>query len=77
MILFGSDLDSEDLMAGQSGFFDLEDRLAALSAAGDPLERLSSAVDLEIFRPALKRALQPLGSWQGRPVVMTTCSMAG
>ncbi len=45
-------------MAGQSGFFDYEDRLAALSAAGDPLERLSSAVDFEIFRPALKRALR-------------------
>ena len=45
-------------MAGQLGFFDLEDRLAALSAAGDPLERLSAAVDFEIFRPALKRALR-------------------
>lgn len=45
-------------MAFQLGFFDLEDRLAALSAAGDPLERLSSAVDFEIFRPALKRALR-------------------
>lgn len=45
-------------MAGQLGFFDLEDRLAALSAAGDPLERLASAVDFEIFRPALKRALR-------------------
>ncbi len=45
-------------MAGQLGFFDLEDRLAALSAAGDPLERLSSAVDFEIFRPPLKRALR-------------------
>ena len=45
-------------MPGQLGFFDLEDRLAALSAAGDPLERLASAVDFEIFRPALKRALR-------------------
>ena len=45
-------------MSGQLGFFDLEDRLAALSAAGDPLERLCSAVDFEIFRPALLRALR-------------------
>jgi hypothetical protein len=28
-------------MAGQSGFFDGEERLKALSAAGDPLERLA------------------------------------
>ena len=27
-------------MAGQPGFFDLSDRYEALSAAGDPLERL-------------------------------------
>ena len=45
-------------MSGQLGFFDWEDRLASLSAAGDPLERLASAVDFEIFRPALLRALR-------------------
>ncbi len=45
-------------MEGQLGFFDLEDRLASLSAAGDPLERLASAVNFELFRPALKRALR-------------------
>jgi transposase, IS5 family len=28
-------------MAGQPGFFDLDERYAALSAAGDPLERLA------------------------------------
>lgn len=32
--------------------------MAALSAAGDPLVRLCSAVDFEIFRPALLRALR-------------------
>ena len=36
-------------MAGQLGFFDLSDRYAALSAAGDPLERLASVVDFEVF----------------------------
>jgi transposase, IS5 family len=29
-------------MAGQPGFFDGEERLKALSAAGDPLERLTA-----------------------------------
>ena len=45
-------------MSGQPGFFDLEERLVALSKSGDPLERLVSMVDFEIFRPALKRALR-------------------
>lgn len=45
-------------MVGQPGFFDLSDRYAALSAAGDPLERLGELVDFEVFRPALKRALR-------------------
>ncbi|EQB33928.1 hypothetical protein M529_02640 [Sphingobium ummariense RL-3] len=37
-------------MAVQPGFFDLSDRYEALSAAGDPLERLSAVVDFELFR---------------------------
>jgi len=44
-------------MADQPGFFDVEERYAALSAAGDPLERLSAVVDFEIFRPVLDAAL--------------------
>lgn len=44
-------------MAGQPGFFDEDARLKALSAAGDPLERLAAVVDFEAFRGALKRAL--------------------
>jgi transposase, IS5 family len=36
------------------GFFDVEDRLAELSAKGDDLERVKSLVDFEIFRPALE-----------------------
>jgi IS5 family transposase len=44
-------------MAGQPGFFDVDERYAALSAAGDPLERLSAVVDFEIFRPVLDAAL--------------------
>jgi IS5 family transposase len=44
-------------MAGQRGFFDTDDRLRWLSAAGDPLERLAAVVDFELFRPELDAAL--------------------
>jgi hypothetical protein len=43
-------------MADQPGFFDVDERYAALSAAGDPLERLSKVVNFEIFRPVLDAA---------------------
>lgn len=45
-------------MAGQRGFFDLADRYEALSAAGDPLERLVAVVDFEVFRGPLVAALR-------------------
>ena len=45
-------------MAGQPGFFDLSDRYEALSAAGDPLERLRAVVDFEVFRGPLVVALR-------------------
>ncbi len=45
-------------MVKQPGFFDLSDRYAALSAAGDPLERLSAAVDFEVFRVPLNAVLR-------------------
>ena len=44
-------------MAGQPGFFDLDERYAALSAAGDPLERLAAVIDFELFRAELDDAL--------------------
>ena len=44
-------------MAGQRGFFDVDERLTALSWAGDPLERLASVVDFEVFQDELERAL--------------------
>jgi Transposase DDE domain len=44
-------------MAVQAGFFGVEDRLAAISAGGDPLERLSRVVDFELFREELHDAL--------------------
>lgn len=45
-------------MSCQPGFFDLSDRYEALSAAGDPLERLSAVVDFEVFRGPLVAALR-------------------
>ena len=44
-------------MAGQPGFFDANERLKALSAAGDPLERLTQIIDFEVFRGELEAAL--------------------
>ncbi len=40
-------------MAAQRGFFDLDERYAALSKAGDPLERPAGGIDFELFRPEL------------------------
>ena len=52
----------------QTSFFDLENRYADLSKAGDPLERLNATIDWEIFRPILNR-LDPTQrkSASGRP----------
>ena len=44
-------------MAGQPGFFDSDERLKALSAAGDPLERLAQVIDFEVFRGDLEAVL--------------------
>ena len=55
-------------MADQRGFFDLDERYASLSQAGDPLERLLTVIDFEIFRPELDAALRRSdGSNGGRP----------
>ena len=52
-------------MKGQAGFFDLDERYAALSEAGDPLERLAQVVDFEVFRHQLRAALNRLDRGQG------------
>jgi len=52
----------------QPGFFDLDDRYAALSEIGDPLERLAAVIDFEPFRYRLEKALKRSdGSKGGRP----------
>ncbi len=45
-------------MANQPGFFDIDERYGALSAAGDPLERLCGVIDFELFRSRLLAALR-------------------
>jgi len=45
-------------MVHSPGFFDLDERYAALSRTGDPLERLSGVVDFEMFRSDLDAALR-------------------
>ena len=55
-------------MAGQIGFWDVQDRLSQLSRHGDPLEKLSVTVDFGMFRVDLANAF-PRGdrSKGGRP----------
>src|SRR3546814_17251812 len=58
----------EGWVSVQRGLFDLDERYAALSAAGDPLEKLGALIDFELFRPDLDAALQRSdGSKGGRP----------
>lgn len=55
-------------MAGQAGFFDVEERLQRLSDLGDQLELYAQAVDFEVFRPVLEKALAwRSGAHGGRP----------
>jgi hypothetical protein len=44
-------------MPGQSGLFDIDDRLKRLSDLGDQLETFRSAWDFEVFRPESNAAL--------------------
>jgi IS5 family transposase len=45
------------MSADQPGFWDVEERLRTLSEQGDPLERLASTIDFEMFRADLEGAL--------------------
>jgi hypothetical protein len=54
-------------MAGkQPGFWNINHRLRELSEHGDPLEKLATTVDFEIFRAELVAALGAR-SGHGRP----------
>jgi transposase, IS5 family len=43
---------------GQIGLFDLENRLAELSAMGDPLEKLNKAINWTHFKPIIAKAFR-------------------
>jgi IS5 family transposase len=50
------------------GFFDVDERLKALSAKGDDLERIKALVDFELFRPELEKSVpRSDGTKGGRP----------
>jgi len=54
-------------MKDRLGFFDLEDRYAQLSTAGDRLEKLAGTVDFEPFRYRLIKALKRSDGSKGGP----------
>ena len=55
-------------MRGQSGFWDIDERYARLSAAGDPLEKLDAVVPWDVFGKPLAKALKRSdGAKGGRP----------
>ncbi len=72
-------------MARAPGFFDVDERLQRLSNLGDQLEAFAGAVDFEVFRPDLERALAysdgsrggrpPFDPWRGHPVSLTSTSV--
>jgi transposase, IS5 family len=52
-------------MTSQIGFWSISERLAEISAQGDPLETLAATVDFEMFRPVLEKALGRPPRWKG------------
>jgi len=55
-------------MPGQAGFWDIDERYALLSQAGDPLEKLNTVVPWDVFRKPLAKALKRSdGGKGGRP----------
>ncbi len=59
-------------MAGQVGFWDVDERYERLSKAGDPLEKLERIVPWRVFRMPLAKALKRFdGSKGGRPAYDT------
>ena len=57
-------------MRGQAGFWDIDERYARLSEAGDPLEKLNAVVPWDVFRKPLAKALKLLRWRQGRAAAL-------
>jgi hypothetical protein len=49
--------------------------LKALSAAGDPVERLAQVIDFEVLREDLEAALGRIGRRAGRTGLMDCCGL--
>ena len=49
---------TEDMPMHQPGFFDFDHRLNKIDRNGDPLTKIATAVDWEIFRPTLEKTLR-------------------
>ena len=61
-------IDLEAWMSGQRGFWDIEQRHALLSKAGDPLGRWDELVPSDVLRKPLAKALKwSDGDKGGRP----------
>lgn len=64
-------------MQGQPGFFDIDERLKRLSDLGDQLEAFAGAVDFEIFRADLVKALAYSDDREAMGHVATTQGIKG
>ena len=54
------------------GFFDQDIRLSKLSQLGDPLEKLNTGVDFELFRKMLETNISKLAKGQVAVLLMIT-----
>ena len=50
----------ENIRPAELSFFSLAERLAHISAQGDPLERLNAVIDWSMFQPVLDRVFPPI-----------------
>jgi len=65
--------DGGSALAGQPGFFDGDERLRPLSAAGDRLERLVRVIDFELFSGDVESALSRSDRSKGGRPPVTRC----
>ena len=56
---------------GQLGFYDLDKRLKALSAKGDPLEALNALVPFESFRAEIEAVVRLAPEAKPGPAALT------
>ena len=52
-------------MAGQLGFWSIDEQPGEIPFQGDPLGTLAATVEFEMFRPVLEKALGTTSRWKG------------